>query len=414
MTLTLRLNGVRSLLSQLSILNKNLDKLDSNFAKTGNSMLNTVNRLTAAVQSVKNVRISNPSVARPQPAPRNSNNSGGGGNPNYSAGGKFGLSNHMLLSSLMSGDLKNIAKALVKSAIVPIARSVATNQAARAVPGGVGPPVPPDMMISSLLLSLGEIGVVILAIVGTLKLFKEIVDASSAAMRTQRELYYSAGGNDSYQPIKKLGESLNLDPSEVASEVSASPGKGNAFIEKLKALRAMSDEQAAYYMGSAGAPSIKWAGIRQMSDADFNNAISNRGGIEPITLDTIAEYDKSLGDLQKTMTDLKVALVPLIKVANLIAKAFNFILNPPHSPIWQNKIPIQDLKDKSAEATARAAKDMREAAREFKNGVDGFTNRTGPVGGGRRGSHSMPAGWGYMSNQQYLIDHAENLGAFDF
>jgi len=414
MSLTLRLDGVRNLLAQLNTLNNSLSKLDTNFNKVSNSMLNTVNRLTAAVQSVKNVKITPPSVARPQASPRNSNS--GGGNPNYNVGGKIGLSNHMLLSSLLSGDIKNIFKALVKSAIVPVARQIGASQAAKAVPGGIGPPVSPDMAMATTLASLGEIGLILLAVVGSLKLIKQIIDSSAEAMRTQRSLYYAAGGNNSYQPIKRLGESLNLDPNDVASEVGSSPGKGNAFIQKLKALRAMSDEQAAYYMGSPGAPSEKWSGIRQMSDADFNSAINDRGGIDKNMLDTIAEYDKAMGDLQKTMTDLKVSMIPLIKVATAIAKAVNFILNPVKMPegFWNGGKKPEDLKDKSAEAAARAAKDMKEAAKQFKDGVDGFTGKSGTVGGGKRGSHSLPPGWGYMSNQQYLIDMAENLGAFEF
>jgi len=420
MTLTLTLKGVSNLITSLKTLNKELGLLDRRLDSTANKFLNASNRLALAVQNIK-VPSRIPSL---RPASGGSGGSGGSNQQNSNRGGFNMLpSDWNLLSAAISGDMKQIlvtiGKQVLGSKVLPtIAKNLAKPQS------GIGPPVPPSMAAAALAAVTNPITLSVLGLSAIFTGLKLSVDKWTEVAKSQISLYYGAGANSSFAGLKKLGAALNISPEEIGADASRTPGKGKVLKNLLKQLNAMDEEASVYFAEKFGLEKYLNAGIRSMSKKDLDKILDDEGKINPEVIKKTLEFNSAMGDLSNTFNSALLELTPLITLfTGLIQLGKDLAYNPLFKWVmdqYQNRpkggfAGSDAFGNKDADnGQAKAAKDIRDAAKDFKSGVDKWTKKEGTIGGGNRGKNPFPRGMVWMSNQEYLIQMQENLGAFEF
>lgn len=417
MTLKLTLSGVPQLIQSIQALNRALARLNSQFGQSASAVANMANRVSRAAGNLKQA------TQRPG---RIGGRSGGQGNNNLQdmfdqqgwasvAFSGFAQAWSIMFAKIMTRLTVDLANSLYRSSPANPANAPkfqiqgANGQTIDVIPANVQSAWNSKLagittMITKVAIAIAALYAVVQSAVAVIKWWGESVKNSVAT-------FWKTGGTAAVAgQLRGIQAALNLDPSSIQNAANAQPGMGRTLVHKLRILRGMkNDELAAYFARAHGLQDFM--GVRDLSEKDFRKAMNEQLNVTPDKRKSIAEFNAALGGLKKTFDDLALGLSPFIRGLTNFLKMITAIVNFIRRTFEDSVIgKIYGMIDK----LSQNSDDMKDAARDFREGVDKFTEKTGTFGGGNRGNNPIPRSWTWWNYQDQLIGAADAMGAFEF
>lgn len=412
MTLNLRLTGMIQMIGAIRQLNQALQQVNSQFKVAAQNINAAANNIVRASNSVRS--------NRPFVGP------GGGRGGNSASPSSAGFNQQDLGSMAFSGfaGAWNILQAKIWTRVStglvnkflgnhPLNPSSPANQARQSMPTN-------SMQVwqnflKGLATKILIFAAIIMAAVVAIKIFIEAVKFSAEKLKEISSLYWSKGGPGASGGLEGIASKLNMSPEEVAGYASSTKGGAKAWLAQVKLLRDLAKtnpEQASYVADNIpGGRKLLEQGLGNMTDKDFNEAMNNNNRKSKFARDNLQEFNRSLGELAKTLRDIGETLSPLLLAA---AKFIDIFITPLMKALkWlmENTAWFIKLMNKFREP---AEKKLEDAASKFDKAVDKFTDKVGTFGGGERGKNAIPRAWTWQAYTGQLRDLQDAMGAFEF
>lgn len=273
----------------------------------------------------------------------------------------------------------------------------------------------------------GKLAIITVVLFGAFKALKSVIDSVITALRAQANLYYASGGTDTQnRTARGIQEALNLSDEDMAGLVNKIPGKGRGLKAHAKAIRNMSDEQAAYYASNMGLEQL--LPLRDLSKKEFDKAIAGEG-VENSTRGnrrSMADFNEAIGELKRVLQEFLVSLKPILDALTGVIKLISTIIDALSAlREWTDPISIAGkftdwIKDsfgpdkKIADKQMKAADKMGQAADKINGAADKFTGKQGTHGGGDRAKNAVPSSAVWFDYQRTIGSQVKAMGAFEF